>query len=61
MTSHPSIDLFIDVSVAMLTQGNWTLAWPHVSAFIVCGVGGKRGGAWMLSGTTIDGAQAVGI
>lgn len=42
MTSHPSIDLFIVVSVALLTQGNWAVSCAHVSVFAVHGVGGWR-------------------
>lgn len=35
MTSHPSIDLFIVVPVALLTQGNWALPHVHVPGFAV--------------------------
>lgn len=35
MTSHPSIDLFIVVPVALLTQGNWALPCAHVLVFAV--------------------------
>lgn len=35
MTSHPSIDLFIVVPVALLTQGNWALPCPPVPEFAV--------------------------
>lgn len=62
MTSHPSIDLFIVVSVALLTQGNWAVPCAHVPAFAVHGVGGWRGGEKMLTGTKVaEGQQASGI
>lgn len=35
MTSHPSIDLFIVVLVALLTRGNWALSFAHVPEFAV--------------------------
>lgn len=35
MTSHPSIDLFIVVPVALLTQGNWASPCVHVPRFAV--------------------------